>query len=411
MPVYVANNKDFLTIQEAAASLPVVTFNPAHDFKWLPGSSRSDVERDSIVYRGRSLAFKCRRYARQTIFKEIIATPRHYPSGMSEPFGWGPPEDAGWSADKMADRAIDVLMSHIYESWDPKALHVLMVSSGYDSRLMMVLLKRLHDIYGDEWLGQCAVCPWQPEVGYARSVFEYLGWPDDFWVPVGEFAPHEDYYEECLDFKVLGKHMCDPKRFWPGPLKTKLWLDSWPTFVNAEKVQCLSGLFADESLKWNRLQWGDIGWLLGGHFLDQPSLLPGAGDVDHILPFVSYRWLDILSRNRCPMTIDRFKLHMLGRIDPALADVDRFPNFRFRIGEMRRKNGGFEDTQRLSLGVRKYMNDRYADSAYAFFGFGLSSIDIGDHVPYYGAEIRDYVSAAIMESLIEDGVNVAEDLT
>jgi hypothetical protein len=331
------------------------------------------------IYDARSDLIKRGMFARPTMYSTVDAVirPTHPEVEALYPRASG---TESIDAEELAGLAIECLRDYVAAQWNPKAKHVIMCSSGYDTRLLLALLPKD--------LGKTRLCCFQPEIADARAIVEHLGLSEWFY-PIDADADPVDYYAECLDFNTIGREFSESERFWGGPLLIQLRLGDWLD----DNVQGFSALFADETGKWNRLHEGDVARFLGVYHFDNPGVLPGRGDIEFVYPFVSLGWLRLLTKYYMPIKLDAFKVTMLKLLDPELAE---FPNWRFQARFVREKNGGHIDQQKISPTTARAMGGSYRASWY--YKTTKRECSFSDCVmKYRSPQNQDYIKAAIFE--------------
>ena len=391
------------SLQDAAAHADT-TPNPGHTLVRGPGPVVKRVPANQRVHEQSAKAIINGDWSRPTLLHGVDVVMRYADPALEALYEMtaGTREmEPSW----LACRAVDALTDHIIREWDPKAKHLIMHSSGYDSRLMSKLLMMIYRDRGDEWLGDVKFCCFQPEIIEATDIYTHVGWSLDYWHPIEPMANPLDYYAECLDFETVGKHFSEAERFWGGALKTQLALGDWLD----GNVQILSGLRSDESLKWARLNWGTVAWYQACFMWDNPGILPGRGDIPSILPFCSLEWMELLTTYRIPLKIDEFKRLMIEQVDPDLAQLDNWRET--ECGAMRKRLGGHLSTQEISLMTQACMQLDYQNSWYAQ-NIGPEEIKVPP-VMHYSDEgaanprykppmppyITNYIKAAIYEGM------------
>lgn len=399
MPVYETSTGDhFPSLRAAAMELGIVTANPGHELIRRPGDTPGNAAKMARHAAAAELV-KLGTYSRPTLISEvrtIINDDEEISAFYAKEHG-----KKEISAKELAERSIKTIEQHIRAMWRPEARHLIMHSSGYDTRLVTGVLRKLHKELGDEWLGDVRFACFQPEIETAKVVFDHVGWPQEMWAPIDPDANGEDYYADCLDFRTCGKNLAEAERFWGGPLLIQLRLAD---YLDYPDCQGLTALFSDETLKWNRLGWGDVAWFMACYFFDNPGIMPGRPDIDFIKPFVGDEWLELLTTYHVPIKMDDFKRLMIAQIDPALAEL---PNFRFQIGAIRKENGGHINQQKIGAEFAARMERDYADSWYAkSIGPGYLGFDKDRVFRYYDDKNSHYLKAAIYEDLLRCGVKI-----
>jgi len=419
-PIYrTADGTCHRTLHAAARALGSVRANPEHALVRRPGEKRNQ---DLYVRLAKQIIAGT--YDRSTLLKDVRAVLKAPRVEISKLYPRQSGKQSVEDIDAYASKLLATLIKHVRQSWDPQARHIVMHSSGYDTRLLTGVLKKVAIEEGDNWLGDVKFICSQPEIKYARAVFNYMGWPASTWSPIDPGNPGQDYYRDALDFKTIGAHLSESERFWGGPFLTQLRLGGYLTEARdkGRPLQMLSALFSDETCKWNRLKQGSVAWFLGCYWFDNPGIMPGVPEAEAILPFVNDEWLSLMSTYYLPMTIDKFKLLMLKKLDPALADVKRFPNWRFEAKAMREKNVAreaqrcglspenikpFIDQQGLSQATAQKMEADYAASWYART-VGPKTVDYQwrRYFVYWSDRNKHYMQAAFYQHLIDQGIEV-----
>jgi hypothetical protein len=319
LPAYRTEAAEFPTLSAAARSLPFVTARPEHRLVRRPG--RWPRKQLDAAHASRILAGSFRR---PTLFHEIDAVLKDSTVSVRQllPLLSGRRKI---SAPQLARKAVSGLSEFLEQSWEPDMRHVVLHSSGYDTRIVCGVLRQLHQRLGDRWLGEVLFCSFAPEREYAKGLFDYFGWPEHTWHPVGAERCGTNYYAPILDFDCIGTQLSEPERFWDGALLTQVELER--DFLTAP-AQGLTGLWSDETSKWNRLRLGDVARYVGALLFDNPGVLPGRPDAAFMFPFASVQWVKLLTRYRIPVPVMEFKQEMLRQIDPELARPPKFPRTR-----------------------------------------------------------------------------------
>lgn len=282
--------------------------------------------------------------------------------------------------------ALEAFERHIERSWLPGARHVAFLSSGWDSRLMLALLRRIYARRGAAWLGPLRVCAVEPEVEGARAIWEYLDWPEETWAPV-EGGP-EDYWRDYLTFQNAGD-VADVHRFLPHGWTIADRLGFRP-------VQGLEGGWTI-SCRWNLKlaeTYPTLAHMLGA-FLFEDAVLPQFPEVEFIQPWVCREWMQWLCGNRLALSEKDFRWALLQHLDPKLA---AFPNWRFQVGAVRKRIGVPYEEHALSKALQDEMAADYAASWYAK-NVGPAELTPGRYMEFYSGFTTHYLRAAILERL------------
>lgn len=76
------------------------------------------------------------------------------------------------------DRFLVALERVIEQEWSPDKCHLVLHSSGYDSRLISGTIRNIYKRRGDDWLGKVLFTCYGPECDTFLDIMEYEGWTD-----------------------------------------------------------------------------------------------------------------------------------------------------------------------------------------------------------------------------------------
>jgi len=109
--------------------------------------------------------------------------------------------------ERVLPKFIDMYLEIIREAWQPEKFHFVQHSSGYDSRILSELIKRLRNELGDSWLGDVLfVCSkWEAE-GFKR-IMRYQGWDESQYHVVNEDVPDLWYHSWSINFTNAWKRL------------------------------------------------------------------------------------------------------------------------------------------------------------------------------------------------------------
>ena len=103
--------------------------------------------------------------------------------------------------EEFADRFMDAFTDIVVEAWEPSKFHYIPHSSGYDSRLLSAIIRRLYEKRGPDWLGDVLFGCAEWEVPIFTHIMDYEGWNHDRrFVYREDCADLHEFWEEALDF-------------------------------------------------------------------------------------------------------------------------------------------------------------------------------------------------------------------
>lgn len=153
-------------------------------------------------------AFVARRFSERenTLFKEVrvvrakeIVTPK-----MRKVFLATPNREESKAA--LFSNVIFLLRDAVFRNWDPEKDHVILHSSGIDSRMLSWTIRNLWREFGDDWLGNTVFACSKWEDSSFNAQMRYEGWNEDQFVVINKkLFPQEYYADSLLDFKNAWK--------------------------------------------------------------------------------------------------------------------------------------------------------------------------------------------------------------
>ena len=102
------------------------------------------------------------------------------------------------SEEALASRLLNALAYVVYNTWDPDKYHVIMHSSGYDSRLLSLIIKKLLGRFGEAWLGKMHFVGQEWETPGFLKAMHHEEWPESSYTAYQvDKDPHE-YWEAAI---------------------------------------------------------------------------------------------------------------------------------------------------------------------------------------------------------------------
>ncbi len=131
-----------------------------------------------------------------------------------------------------------LLKDYIYSKWDNSKFNIIFHSSGYDSRILSLIIRELYEEHGKEWLGKMVFLCHDPEGGIFNHIMVNEGW--------GYSNSIVNYDHECLgwrnrevfDFNKMWKFLNGPSDFPASPdavFFDRLYKGNW---FNTDKKDC-----------------------------------------------------------------------------------------------------------------------------------------------------------------------------
>ena len=146
-----------------------------------------------------------------TIFNEITITTPVIPESIQNLIEFGSP-----LATDDASKIANAIASVIERRWDPEQFHLVMHSSGYDSRIISKTIANLRDKHGESWLGKVLFLCWEPEGPEFKAIMSFEGWRKEQYHICNEGAQPDEYCAGALDFDSCWK--------WTNDAQPPIWI-------------------------------------------------------------------------------------------------------------------------------------------------------------------------------------------
>jgi len=107
--------------------------------------------------------------------------------------------------DTFIQKFVERLSEYIYGIWNPKAHHIILHSSGWDSRILSSIILDLYNKLGDEWLGDVMFVCWGEEAKSFYNIMSVEGWSDNQYIAFSKL--NKEYLEYHLDFDNVWRRL------------------------------------------------------------------------------------------------------------------------------------------------------------------------------------------------------------
>ena len=203
---------------------------------------------------------------------------------------------------------IDSLYEYIYGIWDISKFNLMFHSSGYDSRILSHLIKRVYDEKGGTILFVC----FHGEEEQMANIMRYEGWDDS------QVIFYDDYLSEdteAFDFRYLFEHRNCPSTYtFVRPYSCVKYFKKMQ-IVPEENLRIWGGAFFNEAFKFQTSLPDFIEWYYY-HLYSKGGLeLPE-------FPITNFKTLKLIFEAR-PFPNDSIRLEILKILDNTLANLPR----------------------------------------------------------------------------------------
>lgn len=303
-----------------------------------------------------------------TIFNEVNIVPfnKAYSSKLKN-FGQKKISRVKVSREKFSVTMFNMLSDIIEQTWDPYKFHVLPHSSGYDSRLISTILKRLRKKNGSDWFGDYVFIESNGESEQFKQVMKMEGWRKHIVMYEGkdpsEAHSHSFNFKDAWKAGLIGF----PVNSWYSQVE---WLKKMD--IAPESVQCYTGYGANEtttavrkSKLYSNMNYhseykpSNLGLYFAWHYLHQLSAFTLNGDWIH--PFYNLNYLKALikySKGHIEHLHPGLSVSsvVLETMEPELAKIRKMVT-----GEVRKK-GFFTVSDRIiKQAVKNYKSSWYGE--------------------------------------------------
>jgi len=220
------------------------------------------------------------------------------------------------SREELLDASLALLEKVIETNWSSTKVHFVAHSSGWDSRLISALIRRIYERRGSSWLGEVIFSCCGTESPGFRAIMEYEGWEPSRYAA---FEDLEDFCDFELDLSQVWRWANGPMLFARSP-KTYMIrrLQEAGRLPPEDQIQAWSGYGTNSGVHAyaNAREGNRIEERYGVVYRHHESLdfYPAS---EEILPFSHYDVLRLGVESSCRLGSDR-RTQMLERFDPEL---------------------------------------------------------------------------------------------
>ena len=353
-----------------------------------------DLVGDSVTVDKDFVASKEQLHEYKTLFEDIMIQPYQLVHPGTQNFRYKP--------DRMGYRdfigyLIDNLEQVIKNTWDDEKFHIIDHSSGFDSRILSFIIRKLYrrGILGGKILFLCL----QPEGDGFRDVVKYLNWEEDKCLVYNENVRPDEYYRNCFNFKDNWQSFNGLSQ-WPGDILFWVIKDLQSKDVlplDDTRIQSYGMGFTDELIKhkYNFRTKASVYKFLNIYYFSRFPQSMSNFKGDRILPMLDF---EIVKLMFCydwgwhPMK--KVKIDLMKRLDPKLTEI--------RNGSIYHENNPYH---RISQGLLEKLKADYSGSWYGKY----VNPDMVKHATRglgYSPWWASYNAASVVEYLRESGVKV-----
>jgi len=254
----------------------------------------------------------------QTIFHEVqlVPTVQAWPDEVIQ-FVREPIERRNVSTARFASIVFDALMQAIRQAWNPDKFHLVLHSSGWDSRLISEALRRLYKSRGAAKMGKVLFLEINGEHSAFKAIMRREGWAPSQYAVYNEGAPAGGYHLRSVNFRDAWRRLNGQARYpfnlWWDPIE---WAIERELIPPAEQVQCWAGYGANRAGV--AVQDSDIASWFEGDYLLEISSQPHICEM--VLPFYSLDVIQATIANGLGQSKD-YRREVLEYVNPDLARI------------------------------------------------------------------------------------------
>jgi len=199
------------------------------------------------------------------------------------------------SKQKFSKLYYETLKRVIKENWESDKFHVLLQSSGYDSRLISMAIKDNHKELGDRWLGDIIIVESGSEFKLFKKIMKHMDWkPYQYTVYNNGDNPDlniNEYYSDNFDFKKAWKRLNGYSSYPMNQYDLIVdWLYDTNIIPENREYQGWSGYGSNETtlaIAWNM----GIPWYFRHYYYHGLSHFPRE---NWVFPYLHFDMLDLL---------------------------------------------------------------------------------------------------------------------
>ena len=227
-------------------------------------------------------------------------------------------------------RFTEILSDYIYSIWDRKIFHVVLHSSGWDSRILSSIILDLYHHHGDEWLGDIIFLCFGEESKSFQKIMKVEGWNEDQYISLSKLKT-PSYLESNLDFDTAWKRLNGPA---DCPISNCYWaLDEIMRrdLAPSKNTELWGASYFNEIF--SRLQNKRINQVSGflkkyyySRVVDFSSAIP----VPVIQPLLNLGSIRHILQSKVDILGD-IRQRIIHEMNPELSDIPRIPDVTVRV--------------------------------------------------------------------------------
>lgn len=223
---------------------------------------------------------------------------------------------------------IDLFKESVFDNWEQDKFHIILHSSGFDSRILASIILKLRKELGESWFGTTKFLCFSPEQELARKIINYYGIDDsDFMYYDLSVTEEWSNFEKCYDY-------LNGASFNPINL-TRLATNEIEKIYNIENYQIFSAGYFNEIFDWsyfNRCEVSPIEFLKK-YYLHSYSQFASSIQKGHVIyPILNPHMLNFLSDTNISLS-KIIRKDILKFIDPILHNFENIFLYKIYLNE------------------------------------------------------------------------------
>lgn len=234
--------------------------------------------------------------------------------------------------DDFMQRFIEILSDYIHSIWDPKAMHVFLHSSGYDSRILSSIILNLYREYGEDWLGDILFVCFGEESKSFEKIMKTEAWNEDQYISLSKLE-NKSYLESNLDFDIAWKRLNGPADY---PISNCHWaIDELrerellpPDFKDTELWG--ASYFNEVFQKLQNNRRNPVTAFLKKYYYSRVVDFSSAIPLSFIQPLLNLGSIRHILQSKVVIP-DDIRQRIINKINPELSDIPRIPDVTVRV--------------------------------------------------------------------------------
>lgn len=215
---------------------------------------------------------------------------------------------------------INTVTNYIEDTWEKDKFHIVTHSGGWDSRILSVILRDIHNRRGASFIGNIFFACFGQECKYQKKIMDIEGWNSNQY---GSFPYDEAFFTHQLNFKKAWYNFNGPNSY---PLNWRFWITDKLGVKPEDTDYYAAGYFNEVFQMIGRGRNNQLRNFINKYYYTFSVRTSSAYPISNIIqPIINPQTLELFIKSKVAYPPNT-RHSVLKKLNPKLSSIDRLSN-------------------------------------------------------------------------------------